>query len=384
MDHRGTRWWKVIAPLLGVISWAGGSPAATITIADSTQGYTNFSLPALSDGGVVAFNATKNGSAKVFTGSGGPVASFDPAALGSNILVGDPSINNAGHVGFVVDSPDLIGLHTGAYLWSGGASITTVLDPNAHGGIHDANPIVTMSRGSDLVYVAFSEEFAQGRIITQSGGVLLGAVYHLGRPVVSSNGVLIVTGATHNNGPIDNFFLEGAPNNVNWSGGLHVASDPNTVPTPGSPMTVTGFTGYGSSIAINAAGTIALSLVGYGANNVPPPATATFAFDNSGNGTFLSHGAVSNLAINDLGTILPFTGFSVDDLGSPIVSLDYIPDGLNNDNQIAFRATLANGTTGIYVTSIPEPTSLLAVVLPISAIIVARRGHRHSQQRAIA
>jgi hypothetical protein len=365
-----------MALLLGAVLCAAEAPAATITIADSTQGYTNFSLPALADNGLVAFNATRNGSAKVFIGTGGlgPMASFDPATLGSNILVGDPSINNAGHVGFVVDSPDLIGLHTGAYLWSGGASITTVLDPNSHGGVHDANPVVTMSRGSDLVYLAYSEEFAQGRIVTQSGAVLFGAIYKLGRPVVSSNGVLIVTGASHNNGPIDGFFLRGAPNNIDWSGGLHVASDPNAIP-PGSPVTITGLTGYGSSIAINAAGTTALSLVGYSGNNTPI-STATFTFDNLGNGTFLAGGTASGLAINDLGTILPFTGFSVDDLGSPIVSLDYIPDGLNNNNQIAFRATLANGTTGIYVTSIPEPAALAAgLALALTPLLNRRRRH---------
>jgi hypothetical protein len=361
---------RAIAALLSIC--ACKAPAATITIADSTQGYSNFSLPAVNDSGLVAFNATRNGSAKVFIGTGGlgPMASFDPASLGSNILVGDPSINNAGNVGFAVDSPDLIGLHTGAYLWSG-PSVTTVLDPNSHGGIHDANPIVTMSRGSDLVYVAYSEEFAQGRIITQSGAVLLGAIYHLGRPVVSSNGVLIVTGASHNSGPIDNFFLRGAPNNIDWSGGLHIASDPNAIP-PGSPVTVTGLTGYGSSIAINAAGTTVLSLVGYNGNNTPI-STGTFTFDNLGHGAYLSGGTVSGLAINDLGTILPFTGFAVGDLGSPIVSLDYIPDGLNNKNQIAFRATLANGTTGIYLTSIPEPAALLGLMLPFTPLFVRRR-----------
>jgi hypothetical protein len=119
-------------------------PLTFTPIAESTGGYSAFSPPSVNDQGTAAFNAVTAGTAKIFTGSGGPVTTaFDPAAFpGADAPVGAPAINHSGGIAF--------GSNQTAYFLDGSTLSTVFQLP---GAVQLFNGFATANNGA--VYFAW-------------------------------------------------------------------------------------------------------------------------------------------------------------------------------------------------------------------------------------
>lgn len=283
----------------GIFAGNGG-PILTISLVNNP--FLDFTLPSINDAGVVAFvrlNAFGAATA-IQTGSGGPVTTLYDLASGPFLSFDRAvSLNNAGTVAFAAATP---GGFRSAGVFAGNGGPLTVIAPD----------ISLRLLGSPSINAAGAVAFADqssGFPSPQTSGVFVG-----------SGGAL--TTIADNNGPLQ---FPGAPSlsdtgTVAFRSALD-AGGQGVFTGGGGPVTLLvdsrgPFSGFFSP-SLNDAGRIA-----FGAN-----------LDAGGTGIFLG----PNPAVD---TVI-VTGDPL--FGSIVTQLAFSPHGLNNNDQIAFTARLADG-----------------------------------------
>jgi hypothetical protein len=364
---------------LGLIAIAAAhktqaGPLTFTPVAESTGGYSAFSPPAVNDQGTVAFNAVAAGTAKIFTGSGGPVTTaFDPAAFpGAQGPVGAPAINHSGQLAF--------GSNQIAYFLDG-SSLSTVFQ--APGVVLLFNGFAAANNGAVyFAWVGFSmrQQFdrwtssSSNNIVTAFTGVSDGLI----RPGVSDDDSQNVITFHKSTPGLDQIFQNGAA--------VATTSTSFFDPTFGLTGTISNF---GPS-DVNAAGNVVFSAQFFGI------ADAVYLRTPAGTFTDLLHGRAIP-AINDNGIIAAlFTSgtkslkYGFGNLANPIIAvgdaldgstvtdLGFDHNGLSDSNQVAFYATLADGRSGIFVTTVPEPRGD-AAALALVAMGIGRLMRRPRQ-----
>jgi hypothetical protein len=344
---------------------------------------------------------------------------FNSGAGGRSI-----AINDSGTVAFYAslnlgDSSQNDGIFTG----DGGALTTTIVSRNVSGGgifevydkpdINNAGTVVFISENYPNAGV---EVFKDGAVI---GGIGIGNRNEYGAPAINNSGTIVVGEETDEspfyfilvNGTVDEItsfpLLEPAINNI---GDIVFAVSQGGLPVP-MPLNGTYIQKSDGEIipissdlilspVINDNDTVAFVDNG-GVFTDSNEVTTTIA-DTSG--FFSSFGSV---AINNSGEVAflanlksggqgifigsdPVTdeviGIGDSLFGSTVTAISFSDRGLNNSGQIAFVATLANGTEGVFranpviAQSVPEPGSVLGL-LAVGALSAGALGKRHKKQQ---
>ncbi|RCJ40216.1 hypothetical protein A6770_10755 [Nostoc minutum NIES-26] len=326
-----------------------------------------FNSPAINDKGTVAFSGAyendNNSGIGIFTSNGKKITTIvdTNGTNGSFSFLGTPSLNNLGTVAFqgerTLNDVSGVGFFTG-----NGRSLTTVyFDDNAKG--------ILVSRPSinDKGTVVFTDNEFGKTYINTNGKVTFIANTNGGNPSINNQAtvslILPDRGLVTRNGQVttiiadtNNSFtsLSGDGSPINKQGSvaflakLKSGDEGIFTGNGGSLKTIADtsdyFDGFGASPAINDDGKVAF-----------------WAFLKSGGeGIFNGSDLVKNKVIA--------TGDNL--FGSKVTGIESFDlQGLNNRGQIAFAASLANGTQGIYVatpenaTSVPEPSSWLGLVV---------------------
>ena len=350
----------------------------------SSASFGGLSPPSINNSGTVAFLA--NGGAYTVTANGTPHAAISNAGLtGEGAVSLSPSINDAGTVAATIGGYIDFG---GSVVSSAGGGTTIAATPSPVGapnfGLYGDNPAI---RADGTVAFEFSHQggisgegvFAGsgGPIMTlysdQTGGTMID-------PSTSRSANVIAYAAPILNGSLDTgnaLFIN------NGTSTTQVASAPNL---------------YFNSVAVNAGGNVAASVSG--------------AFE-SGGGVYEAQGGTlvtlvpgtefvnsfGDVSINDSGTLAFYetttntstvsgiylwsggstskviaTGDPLD--GSTVTGISFGNEALNNSDQVAFFATLANGTSAEFLASpVPEPSSFLLLAVGILAIGALLRTH---------
>jgi len=375
-------------------SAAPGQGIVVTKIAESSAtGGLGLSVPSVNNLGTVAFVDTTAGHTGLFTGTGGPLTTIDTTSNYSLYSPGNGgglsvSINDgnriAGMVG-VPQTPESIFSTTGG-------SLTHIADGN--GTPVSGAGVVVLSRPSiantNVVALAayHSGGFAGNGVFTGSGGPLTTIVINpnstaqLGvEPFSSRNndylayiapptGVSSTSASVLHNGStsiislppqLASAFAHIAINDVGMlagttihglSGGLMVGNGTTTLLVirsslndPSSP-----FTDFGS-ISINHSNFVVFQATG-------------------GNFSGIYSGPTRGSKIIETGDPLD---------GSTVISLAMGSEALNDAGQVTFWAKLSDGRQGIYVTSVPEPTTILLVLSTASSAVawgILRRRRR--------
>ena len=287
-----------------------GNGAATTTIAD-TNGpfsfvYSDFSF---NNQGTVAFAANVDaGGIGIFVGNGGATSTIADTT-GSFSSVFSPSINDEGRVAFQV------------LLDTSGEGVFT-----GNGG--EFTPIVGTS--DNFVRFSSSDINAEGTVVYRtlqpSNGTDSLSTY--------SNGV--VTTVVDNSGPFSSFgdlYLDNPSLNdagtVAFGASLDAGGSGIFTKNNGVISTIADTTGpfarFNFNPSINNSGDVAF--------------LASLDADIRGEGIFTGADPIADKVIA--------TGDSL--FGSTVTNLEFFGEGLNDVGQIAFFASLANGTTGIFV-----------------------------------
>lgn len=326
-----------------------------------------FNSPAINDEGTVAFSAAyendKESGFGIFTSNGKKISTIidTNGTNGSFLFLGTPSLNNLGTVAFQGEGTLNEESGVGFFTANSGALNTVYFDNNAQ-GILISRPSIN-NNGT----VAFTDnEF--GKTYTNSNGkISLIGNTEGGNPSINNRGtvslILPDRGLVTRNGQItttiantDDLFTsfsgDGLP--INQQGTVaflaNLKSGGEAIFTGNGGLltmiadTNGAFDGFSASPAINDDGTVAF-----------------LAFlQSGGEGIFTGSDPINNKVIA--------TGDNL--LGSTVTDIDSFDlEGLNNRGQIAFAASLANGTQGIYIatpknaTSVPEPASSLGLLL---------------------
>lgn len=259
----------------GLFTSSGGS---ITTIADDSGLFSSFGpfgFPfgsTINDRGVVAFAASlDSGGQGIFTGSGSAVTAIGDTSSIFSSFVSDAFINNSGSVAFAANlSAGGEGIFT-----SSGNGFTTIVDSS---GIFDSFGSPAINDSGTSVFTAFLDSGELGLYKSDDGVIT---------PIVNSN---------------------------------------------------ESFTGFGDP-AINNDGSIAF--LGF--------------LDDSREGIFTGANPVSDKVIASGDTLF----------GKTVTGLSFFNRGLNNSNQIAFSARFDDGSNGIFradPTAVPEPASILGML----------------------
>jgi hypothetical protein len=344
----------------------GKASAYTFTrIADTSGSFSSFgsagstnyggAAPAINDKGNVAFGARLDaGVAGIFTSSGGAITTIADTRSGSfSIFSFAPVINNSDTVAFrAYLKPSVEGIFSG-----NGREITTIADTN--GSFSSFNFV-----GRVLLEPAINNE----GIVAFNAGLDAG-----GSGIFASNGA--TTTIIVDNISSSSYYLIESPA-INDAGTVAFAASLNTggggIFTVNRQTTTTIFN-IGNSFGrfvhnptINNAGTVAFrvfpelgvesiltnnggstttivdtnglfrSFESFAINDADTVAFKAF-LDNGGTGIFIEQAGVTNKVIA--------TGDSL--FGSTVTNLSFSSKGLNNSNQLAFFALLADGTSVI-------------------------------------
>ncbi len=341
-------------------------------IADTTP---STSSPTINDNGTVAFKTDKDLSLSIFTGDVGALTNIYTTTVGGTINIGptgSPVINNTGTVAF-----DYILNYAGNGRYQN-QTIFIAKDGNVSripyqtGGYSNGlgSPAI-----NDSGTIAFKFDFQGYETIYASNGdpTVLASNFNrttgqLSDPAISNVGTVAFSGlildpSEHSIGP-DSRTLNGVFT-------INISSGRNFTPIVLKDDTFAGFGNQpndSGTVAINDPGTVAfvanLTTGGAGIFTKSSDGLLTRIADTSD--AFKSFG---NVAINNQGTVAfaarlnaggqgIFTGadpvtnkvIATGDslLGSTVTSLTFASRGLNNNQQIAFFATLANGDSGIF------------------------------------
>jgi hypothetical protein len=299
----------------GIFSGSGG-PLTTIAVSTSFSAI--FSPVSISDAGTVAFKASAGSSnIRLFTGSGGPFTGVD-SADGSTEF----SVNNAGTVAYTLGGR---AADNGRILTRrAGSSPTTLVD----------------TRNSAFRYVNLRPS------LNDAGVVAFAAGLDTGESGIFLGGGGPITTLYDTSGPFSGFDVFQAPslnNNgaVAFRASLDAGGDGIFTGSGGSFTTIADTSGAFSSfgnLSLNDAGT-----VGFFAN-----------LSTGGFGLFTGPDPVADRIIGS-GDVL---------LGSTVTGLSFSAEGLNNNGQVAFSATLADGRRVLVRADVvPEPGSLTLVIV---------------------
>lgn len=373
---------------------AGEARAGTYTftnVADTSGGYSAFSLPVANSSGTVAFTATTGGVAKVFSGNGGAVSTvFDPTGTTLSAVKGSPSLNNLGQVGFVASGPGPFGAGTNVYrVDSPGGAATKIFDAPTYAGFTIR---VASLQTADTVFFQYQGALPRVGVGTGTGGtptflISAGGIggWHaaagIGASPTGSNWVAPVN--TTSGTDYTNLLLNGTALNLTYTD------------NPFGPPSTVALEQY-SDADVSSDGTIIFSA------NFNALYDAIYVYKNGVLTQYMKSGIGSrpagpyaNPAINDNGvTAVLFnwgtksiktgigsptdTVISVGDAlaGSTVTDLGFQKDGLSEGNQLTFTATLADGRTGVFVTQVPEPTGVAVVAVGAGALLRRRRRTR--------
>ncbi len=389
-------------------------------IADTTDGFSSFfNAPALNDRGTVAFSATlRNGSTGVFTGSGGAITPIAVSGGGNSTnpnflsVATNPNINNSGTVvfGATTNSPNNIGIFTGS-----GKGLTTIAAlNNSTLGTAIGLTITPAINNAGTVAFAYNSpsqpltQYTPTVAVSNNGKIstldLRGG--YAGSGSIAPNAVGLDKSGTV-------FFASGVPGSM--GGGSVFTPNPLAAQPNAQPLKQLAFGGY-YSISVNGNGSYAASTAGAaggtwialgnaqnGSNanridgyvNYDNPAltsrVGTASINDQGRIAFAVDGNSTRegLYYFDANQIAQFTDangatkiITVGDplFGSRVTLLDSFPfsaRGLNNADQVAFYAQLADGRSGIFLAEpIPEPHT----VIP-SALLLMSFGMRIMRKR---
>ncbi|WGV27193.1 DUF7453 family protein [Halotia branconii] len=353
--------------------------AAAITfkkIIDTTSSplngsYPNLFSPAINDSGRVAFIAEDETGRGIFTSNGGSITKITDTISGSFDTIGNPAINNSGIVAFraALKGGVLNGVGPGVGIYTGNGGALNTISFNANAGSF----LVSQPSINNSGTVAFADN-ESGDIYTSKNRKLnLVANADGGNPVINNQGTV-------------SFVLPGASlvtrNNQVTTTIADTKSSFSSLSGDGSPLNDEGtvaflaylnsgeqsiFTGNGGSLNTIADTKGAFStFVGSPAIN-NQGTVAFWAFLNSGEeGIFTGSDPVKNKVIATGDQLLGSTVTEISSFGL---------EGLNNRDQIAFGARLANGTEGIYVatTAVPEPYTVASSGLALAGLVFFKR-----------
>ncbi|MBD1836832.1 PEP-CTERM sorting domain-containing protein [Coleofasciculus sp. FACHB-64] len=388
---------------------AGEVQAASFTftkIADTSDRFSSFlSSPALNNAGTAAFLAgLDTGSIGIFTANGSTITTIANTNNFFSSFRTPLSINDGGTVAF---SAVLAEVGGGIFTGNGTTTPTPValaFPQSDSNGIEspwiDDDVIVAKDYFSDFYspsinnagVVAFIERLYRGERILTSEGKVIDTIFYgsvnspfindertvayrieSGNPstvIVTSNGTTrTIVASLGNNYPEDSGFGSPALNNVgNVAFYAPPAIDPsNDWYTPPEP-----FVG-GKNAALFASNSKTTTLIAdtssslngfLGVPSINDVGTIAFfaELDVGGTGIFTGADPLKDKVISTGDTLF----------GSTVTSLSFSREGLNNAGQVAFLASLADGTTGIFraepgVSSeppkdVPEPTSGLGLL----------------------
>ena len=380
-------------PAVLLIICAAHAHGAVITeVADSSAGYSSFSPPSVNNAGTVAFNATTNGTAKIFTGAGGGpvIPALDAAPNGFTGLFDAPSINNLGQIAFIgvePNPPNLPSFQSAFRLDPGSSTPVRIYD-----AVHLGNNVTTVTTAQvpDLVFARFTNQFMVTRAGAASGTggpptTLLptpGLYHDLGRIAASASGDWTVNAAPTFVGQFHRVIRNGA-----------TIADSSITTFTDPPFTGT-LDSFGDTDT-SSDGTVVFSA------NFAAVYNGIFSYKN-GVVTRLyksfpgSGGFTGISAINDNGLVAALVApanapasksilYGFGPLDQPLISvgdplaqstvtdLAFIHDGLSENGNLAFYAALADGRTGIFVTNVPEPATCAALITLLAPAALFRR-----------
>lgn len=341
-------------------------------IADTSDRFSSFGeTPALNNAGTVAFFAELDaGGQGIFTGNGATITTIAQTGDRFSRFFEAPSINDAGTVAFIANlDAEGSGLFT-----SNGTTTTTI----ATRGINSFGSLGSPSINNAGI-VAYECPFLATTIICKGDEEI----------ALRSRGIAVIEPSINDAGTVA--YLQqsnGPPINAPFPAAIFTSNGTTTT-------TITDTSGPFSSLSpssINNLGTIAfLAELDAGGSGIftSNGTTTTTITDTSGafsrffdTPSINDLGTVAFLAGLDAGGLGIFTGsdplkdkviFSGDSLfGSTVQSLGFFREGLNNSGQLAFFASLADGTSGIYRADplgsgeppkdVPEPASVLGLL----------------------
>jgi hypothetical protein len=338
-------------------------------IADSTGSFSEFGLfSVINNSGTVAFYATvgpiDDGNSGIFVGSGGPITTVVDNS-GPFLSAINPSINDAGTVVFpgVLDAGG-----SGIFTRTGGGAIVTVVDSS--GPFSGFGTLPSINNGGVVAFSATRDTGGEGIHTSSSGGA----------PTLIAD----TTGAfsSFHPGPSIN-----AGGTVAFSANFDGGSGNGVFTGSGGPLSTIaeiggGFASVYGTHSINAGGTVLFrSETSTGTESLYTSAGGilTPIVDTSGAFSDLRNGSINDLGVVVFGAELDAGGVGIFDgpdtiankviksgdtlFGSTVTELVFAR-GLNDNGDIAFRYTLANGVSGIAVAqAVPEPASLSLLVV---------------------
>jgi len=322
-------------------------------------------VPALNNGGTVAFVGQKAGVFGVFVGNGGPVA-FLPVLDGA-VFISGVSLNNAGGVAVRVVRGGAGGSSSVARSVDGGSLVRLY---TAFGG---GMGVPSLNSTGTVAFAASTPPFSPSGVFVGSGGPTTTIADGSGP---FSGGNFGIAPSLNNLGTVAFSVVFGAPGSGIFTG----SGGPVTlVADTGGP-----FNGFGDP-SLNDAGMVAfLATLDTGDSGIfksttggtTPVVDTDGAFSGFSPSLSLNNlGAVAFLADLDAGGSGIFAGpdpvldrvISTGDalFNSTVVGLSLSREGLNDAGQVAFLAQLADGRTVIVradpggVAVVPEPAALL-------------------------
>jgi len=359
----------------------------------SAVGGLGLSVPSINNLGTVAFVDTTSGHTGLFTGTGGPLTTIDTTSNYTSYSPGNGgglsvSINDLGRIAAVVGLPQ-----TPESIFSTtGGTLTHIADGNSTpvsgtGTVALSRP--TIANSNVVAFAAFhSGGFAGNGVYTGNGGPLTTIVQNN-----SSTAQLSVEPFASRNNDYLAYIAPPTLTSSNTTSILHNGTT-STI-TLAAPLA-----GFFAHVAINDLGVLAGTTI-HGSNGglMVGDGTTTFlvirSSINDPSSPFTNFDSVS---INHARFIVfqasggTFSGIYTgptraskiietgDPLdGSTVNSLAIGSEALNDLGQVTFWAKLADGRQGIYVTSVPEPTTVMLTSLLATGIGIV--WHRRSKKR---
>ncbi len=351
--------------------------AASITfkkIVDTTSSpfngsYPDLFSPAINDSGRVAFIAEDETGRGIFTSSGKSITKITDTINGSFDTIGNPAINNSGTVAF---KATLQGVRPGIGIYTGNGGALNTIDFKANADSF----LVSQPSINDSGIVAFADNESGNIYTSKNGKRTLIANADGGNPVINNQGTV-------------SFVLPGAS--------LVTRNNELTTTIADTKSSFSSLSGDGSPL--NDEGTVAfLAYLNSGEQGIftgNGGAIKTIADTNGAFSTFFDSPAINNQgtvafwAFLNSGEEGIFTGSDPNKnkviatgdqlLGSTVTEINSFGlEGLNNSGQIAFGATLADGTKGIYVatTAVPEPYTVAGSGLALAGLAFLKRRYK--------
>jgi hypothetical protein len=363
--------------------WTGGAVAITLALAgaaradftfskvvDSSSTYATLGAPVLNNSNQVAYQATLSaGGQGIYRTAFGP-GGTTTATIATGTEFAGFSMNNAGAVAYVMRSPNW-----GVYTSSGNGGPTTTVMTIADYPVFASIDTAVINDSGTVAFRVWNSHFAGngwGIYKGDGSGQLVGVTPAGGYPYVTAPDInnagvvayawrttLGATTLTTTNGdvltPATQLSDGIGTGNVTNIGGIDINGN--------GDLAFDGAFGYGRSLfaRVNGVFTHVAYDVGGGIN------------DNDLLAAVVTNGSTKSLRIGTgpLSTTVISTGDALD--GSTVTAIGFNRDGLNDADQIAFLATLADGRQGIYVVSVPEPTTAAGLALIACATLLRRR-----------